>query len=43
MSGIPTPIISWGRDDGRPMPPNAELLSGGVLRFLFGNLYEFLV
>ena len=32
MSGIPTPMISWGRDDGRPMPPNAELLSGGVLR-----------
>ena len=33
MSGIPTPIISWARADGRPMPPNAELLSGGVLRF----------
>merc|ERR1712106_902243 len=32
MSGIPTPIISWARADGRPMPPNAELLSGGVLR-----------
>ena len=35
MSGIPTPIISWSRDDGRPMPPNAELLSGGVLRLNF--------
>ena len=33
MSGIPTPTISWARKDGRPMPPNAELLSGGVLRF----------
>merc|ERR1712142_904412 len=32
MSGIPTPVISWARSDGRPMPPNAELLSGGVLR-----------
>ena len=32
MSGIPTPTISWARQDGRPMPPNAELLSGGVLR-----------
>ena len=32
MSGIPTPTVSWVRQDGRPLGPNVEVLSGGVLR-----------
>ena len=35
LSGIPPPMISWSRSNGSPMPPNAELLAGGVLRFAF--------
>ena len=34
MTGIPTPVISWTREDGGNMPPNVEVLSGGVLRYL---------
>ena len=32
LSGIPSPTISWSREDGRPLPTAAELLPGGVLR-----------
>ena len=32
MAGIPNPDITWTRTDGRPMPTNAEILQGGVLR-----------
>ena len=32
MTGIPTPVITWTREDGGQMPPNVEVLSGGVLR-----------
>ena len=33
MTGIPTPVITWTREDGGQLPPNVEVLSGGVLRF----------
>ena len=32
MTGIPTPVITWTREDGGQLPPNVEVLSGGVLR-----------
>ena len=32
MSGNPTPVITWTRGDGGQLPPNVEVLSGGVLR-----------
>jgi len=32
IAGIPTPVVSWSRVDGRPMQPNVEILNGGVLR-----------
>jgi len=32
MTGIPTPKITWTREDRRPIAQNAEILSGGVLR-----------
>ena len=32
MTGIPTPTITWTRKDGGQLPPNVEVLSGGVLR-----------
>lgn len=32
LAGIPSPTISWSREDGQPLSPNAELLPGGVLR-----------
>ena len=32
LAGIPSPTISWSREDGSPLPPSAELLPGGVLR-----------
>ena len=31
-TGIPSPTISWRRQDGRPMSSNVEKLSGGVIR-----------
>jgi len=32
VTGIPTPKVTWTREDRRPMGQNAEILSGGVLR-----------
>lgn len=32
ISGIPTPVVSWTRVDGKPMSSNVENLDGGVLR-----------
>ena len=34
MTGIPTPTITWTRKDGGKLPPNVEVLSGGILRYL---------
>ena len=31
-AGFPVPEVQWTRDDGRPLPPNAQQLPGGVLR-----------
>ena len=33
----PAPVISWTREDGGQMPPNAEVLSGGVIRYKKGS------
>ena len=32
LAGIPSPTISWSKEDGSPLPSSAELLPGGVLR-----------
>ena len=32
ISGIPTPVVSWTRVDGKPLSSNVETLEGGVLR-----------
>jgi hypothetical protein len=32
VAGIPTPLVTWTRADGRPFQPNVELLGGGVIR-----------
>ena len=32
LAGIPSPTISWSREDGSALPTSAELLPGGVLR-----------
>jgi hypothetical protein len=32
MAGIPTPLVTWTRADGRPFQPNVEMLGGGVIR-----------
>jgi hypothetical protein len=32
VAGIPTPVVTWTRDDGRPFQPNVEILGGGVIR-----------
>ena len=37
MTGIPAPVISWTREDGGQMPPNVEVLSGGVIRYKKGS------
>ena len=41
MTGIPTPVITWTREDGSQLPPNVEVLSGGVLRYLSSVQCEF--
>ncbi len=33
MAGIPTPTVEWSRSNQRQMPPNAETVPGGVIRF----------
>ncbi|KAJ8967223.1 hypothetical protein NQ314_003001, partial [Rhamnusium bicolor] len=33
IAGIPSPSIIWSRADGRPLSPNIEEMSGGILRF----------
>ena len=32
VAGIPTPLVTWTRADGRPFQPNVEILGGGVIR-----------
>jgi len=33
LSGIPSPVVKWTRDNDKPMTPNTELMDGGVIRF----------
>lgn len=32
LAGIPTPVVTWTRADGRPLDPHIEILRGGVMR-----------
>ncbi len=32
LAGIPSPVVTWTRMDGRPLDPHIEILRGGVMR-----------